>query len=116
MVRDCLDDGEGSVEVGVGTFDFLGDFAGVHAAEGCEDHGYAEQCPGESVGAGVVEVSIEFFHSLLFFSEVVVEFLLLDDGEGEPDLLVLFEVLVEAAYFFAEVVEDFFEWVVCVVA
>lgn len=41
VVRDCLDDAEGSVEVGVGTFDFLGDFAGVHAAEGCEDHGDA---------------------------------------------------------------------------
>ena len=41
MVRNCLDDGESGVEVGVGTFDFLGDFAGVHAAEGCEDHGDA---------------------------------------------------------------------------
>lgn len=68
------------------------------------------------MGAGIIEVAIEFLHPLLFSGEVVVESLLLDDGEGELDLLVLFEALVEAVYFFAEVVKDFFERVVCVVA
>lgn len=116
MLGDGLDDAECGVEVGICAFYFLWDFAGVHAAEGGEDHGDAEQCPGESVGAGVVEVSVEFFHSLLFFGEVVVEFLLLDEGEAEPYCGDVLEVLVESLYFGSEVVKDFFERVLGVVA
>ena len=68
------------------------------------------------MGAGVVEVSVEFFHSLFFFGEVVVEFLLLDEGEAEPYFGDVLEVLVESLYFGSEVVKDFFEGVLGVVA
>lgn len=46
------------------------------------------------MGAGVVEVSVEFLNPLLFSGKVVVESLLLDDGEGEPDFADLGKVLV----------------------
>ena len=68
------------------------------------------------MGAGVVEVSVEFFHSLLFFGEVVVEFLLLDEGEAEPYFLNAFEVLVVSLDFCSEVIKYFLEWVLGVVA
>lgn len=68
------------------------------------------------MGAGVVEVSVEFFHSLLLFGEVVVESLLLDDGEGEPYFEDVLEVLIKSLYFGSEVVKDFFEGVLGVVA
>ena len=45
VLGDGLDDAECGVEVGICAFYFLWDFAGVHAAEGGEDHGDAEQCP-----------------------------------------------------------------------
>lgn len=44
--------------------------------------------------AVVVEVSVEFLNPLLFSGKLVVESLLLDDGEGEPDFADLGKVLV----------------------
>lgn len=46
------------------------------------------------MGADVVEVSVEFLNPLLFSGKLVVESLLLDDGEGEPDFADLGKVLV----------------------
>ena len=68
------------------------------------------------MGTGIIEVAIEFLHPLLFSGEVVVESLLLDDGEGEPDFADLGKMLVEILYFSSEVVKDFLQRVVCVVA
>lgn len=113
---DYSDNGEGYAEIGVGAFDFLRSGASVHAPEGGEHHRDAQQRPRQAMCAGVVEVSVALFHLLFFFCEEVVEFLLLDDGEAEPYGCCLPEALVEAVHFFAEFVEDCFQWVVGVIA
>lgn len=116
VMGDCSDDGEGDVKVCIRAFDFFGNRASVHTTQCSEGHCNAQAGTGEAVCAGVVEVSVEFLYLLLFSCEVVVESLLLDDGEDEPDFADLGKMLVEILYLSSEVVKDFLQRTVCVVA
>ena len=67
------------------------------------------------MGAGGIEVAVEFLHTLLFVTEEVVEFLLLYEGEMEPDFWNGFKSFIEAYKLSSEVIEGLLQRAVGIV-
>ena len=67
------------------------------------------------MGAGGIEVAVEFFHALFFVTEEVVEFLLLYKGEVEPDFRNGFKAFIEVHKLSSEVIEGLLQRAVGIV-
>lgn len=66
---------------------------GEVTGQGGENHGDAEEAPGETVGAGGVTVSVDLLHARFFSGEKVVEGFRLRQRESERDLRCLLQFL-----------------------